>query len=62
MFSGRGWVLERKRVGTALGDRQELGRGRHVGRSLGYTEAEVRDDDGRLIAKASSTCKRLRQE
>jgi uncharacterized protein (TIGR00369 family) len=30
------------------------------GRSLGYTEAEVRDQDGRLIAKASSTCKTLR--
>jgi uncharacterized protein (TIGR00369 family) len=32
------------------------------GRTLGYTEAEVRDDDGRLIAKASSTCKTLRRE
>jgi len=32
------------------------------GRTLGYTEAEVRDDDGRLIAKASSTCKILRRE
>ena len=30
------------------------------GRTLGYTEAEVRDDDGRLIAKASSTCKIIR--
>lgn len=30
------------------------------GRTLGYTEAEVRDEDGRLIAKASSTCKTLR--
>jgi uncharacterized protein (TIGR00369 family) len=32
------------------------------GRTLGYTEAEVRDDDGRLVAKASSTCKTLRPE
>jgi uncharacterized protein (TIGR00369 family) len=30
------------------------------GRTLGYAEAEVRDEDGRLIAKASSTCKILR--
>jgi uncharacterized protein (TIGR00369 family) len=30
------------------------------GRTLGYTEAEVRDEDGRLIAKASSTCKTIR--
>jgi uncharacterized protein (TIGR00369 family) len=32
------------------------------GRTLGYTEAEVRDQEGRLIAKASSTCKRLRPD
>jgi uncharacterized protein (TIGR00369 family) len=30
------------------------------GRTLGYTEAEVRDEGGRLVAKASSTCKTLR--
>jgi uncharacterized protein (TIGR00369 family) len=30
------------------------------GRTLGYTEAEVRDDDGNLVAKASSTCRTLR--
>jgi uncharacterized protein (TIGR00369 family) len=30
------------------------------GRRLGLTEAEVRDDDGRMIAKASSTCMTLR--
>jgi uncharacterized protein (TIGR00369 family) len=30
------------------------------GRRLGLTEAEVRDDNGRLIAKASSTCMTLR--
>ena len=30
------------------------------GRTLGYAGAEVRDEDGRLIAKASSTCKTLR--
>ena len=30
------------------------------GRTLGYAEAEVRDEGGRLIAKASSTCKTLR--
>ena len=30
------------------------------GRTMGYTEAEVREDDGRLIAKASSTCKIIR--
>jgi uncharacterized protein (TIGR00369 family) len=29
------------------------------GRTLGYTEAEVRDEYGRLIAKASSTCKKI---
>ena len=31
------------------------------GHTLGYTEAEVRDKDGRLVAKASSTCKTLRR-
>src|SRR5207244_7708373 len=31
------------------------------GRTLGYVEAEVRDEDGRLVAKASSTCKTLRR-
>jgi len=30
------------------------------GRTLGLSEAEVRDGDGRLIAKASSTCMTLR--
>lgn len=30
------------------------------GRSLGWTECEVRDEDGRLIAKAGSTCMTLR--
>jgi uncharacterized protein (TIGR00369 family) len=30
------------------------------GRTLGLTEAEVRDDAGRMIAKASSTCMTLR--
>jgi uncharacterized protein (TIGR00369 family) len=30
------------------------------GRTLGYSEAEVRDDDGNLVAKASSTCRTLR--
>ena len=32
------------------------------GRRLGMTEAEVRDDRGRLIAKASSTCMTLRAD
>jgi len=32
------------------------------GRTLGYTEAEVRDEYARLVAKASSTCKTVRQE
>ena len=32
------------------------------GRTLGYTEAEVRDEDGRLIAKASSTCMTIRSK
>jgi uncharacterized protein (TIGR00369 family) len=30
------------------------------GRTLGYVECEVRDEDGRLIAKSSSTCMTLR--
>jgi len=32
------------------------------GRTLGLTEAEIRDDAGRLIAKASSTCMTLRTQ
>ncbi len=30
------------------------------GRTLGWTECEVRDDSGRLVAKAGSTCMTLR--
>jgi uncharacterized protein (TIGR00369 family) len=32
------------------------------GRSIGYVECEVRDEAGRLVAKASSTCMTLRGE
>ena len=32
------------------------------GRTLGFTEAEIRDGSGRLIAKASSTCMTLRPQ
>ena len=39
-----------------------IAEGRFVsgGRTLGLTEAEVHDSEGRLIAKASSTCRTLR--
>src|SRR6201988_332771 len=32
------------------------------GSSVGYTECEIRDEDGRLVAKAASTCMVLRGE
>lgn len=32
------------------------------GATLGYIECEVTDDQGRLVAKASSTCMKLRKE
>lgn len=32
------------------------------GRAIGYVECEVQDDQGRMIAKASSTCMMLRGE
>jgi uncharacterized protein (TIGR00369 family) len=34
----------------------------HRGRTVGMTECDVVDDRGRLIARASSTCMRLRGE
>jgi uncharacterized protein (TIGR00369 family) len=38
------------------------GRGRvvHRGRTVGLTECDVEDDEGRLVARASSTCMVLR--
>src|ERR1051325_166092 len=32
-----------------------------AGSTLGYVECEVKDEQGRLVAKASSTCMKLRQ-
>jgi uncharacterized protein (TIGR00369 family) len=32
-----------------------------AGSSLGYVECEVKDEEGRLVAKASSTCMKLRR-
>src|SRR4051812_44219597 len=34
----------------------------HAGSTLGYVECEVRDGQGRLVAKAASTCMKLRRE
>jgi uncharacterized protein (TIGR00369 family) len=33
-----------------------------AGSSLGYVECDVRDQSGKLVARASSTCMKLRQE
>jgi uncharacterized protein (TIGR00369 family) len=33
-----------------------------AGASLGYVECDVRDGEGRLLARASSTCMKLRQD
>jgi uncharacterized protein (TIGR00369 family) len=33
----------------------------HAGANLGYVECEVRDDAGKLVARASSTCMKLRR-
>ena len=33
-----------------------------AGSTLGYVECEVKDEFGKLVAKASSTCMKLRQE
>ena len=38
------------------------GRVVHRGRTVGLTECDVTDDQGRLIARASSTCMTLREE
>ena len=32
------------------------------GKSLGYVECDIRDDEGRLLARAASTCMTLRGE
>jgi uncharacterized protein (TIGR00369 family) len=34
----------------------------HAGANLGYVECEVRDDAGKLVARASSTCMKLRRD
>ena len=34
----------------------------HAGSTLGYVECEVRDGQGRLVAKAASTCMRMGRE
>jgi acyl-coenzyme A thioesterase PaaI-like protein len=33
---------------------------RKAGSTLGYVECEVKDDRGRLVAKAASTCMKLK--
>jgi uncharacterized protein (TIGR00369 family) len=33
-----------------------------AGSALGYVECEIRDEQGQLVAKAASTCMRLKQE
>jgi uncharacterized protein (TIGR00369 family) len=33
-----------------------------AGATLGYVECEVKDEQGRLVAKASSTCMKLKQQ
>lgn len=33
-----------------------------AGSTLGYVECEVKDETGKLVAKAASTCMKLRQE
>jgi uncharacterized protein (TIGR00369 family) len=33
-----------------------------AGSTLGYIECEVKDEEGRLVAKAASTCMRLKRE
>jgi uncharacterized protein (TIGR00369 family) len=33
----------------------------HAGRSIGFLESDVTDEEGHLIARASSTCLRLRR-
>lgn len=33
-----------------------------AGSKLGYVECEVKDQDGRLVAKAASTCMKLKKE
>jgi uncharacterized protein (TIGR00369 family) len=33
-----------------------------VGATLGYIECEVKDEQGRLVAKAASTCMKLKRE
>src|SRR5467141_1289576 len=38
------------------------GRGAHGGRTIGYAECEVVDENGKLIAKSTSTCLVLRGE
>lgn len=42
--------------GKLIADGQVLRRGKNIG----YVECEVRDDAGRMVAKASSTCMTLR--
>ena len=32
------------------------------GSTLGYVECDVKDDAGKLVAKAASTCMKLRQD
>jgi acyl-coenzyme A thioesterase PaaI-like protein len=32
-----------------------------AGSTLGYMECEVKDQDGRLVAKAASTCMKLKK-
>ena len=33
-----------------------------AGRTLGYVECEIKDQTGKLVAKAASTCMKLRQD
>lgn len=48
--------LKQVRQGTLRAE----GRVVHAGRTLGLVECDVRDEEGRLVARASSTCMTLR--
>ena len=47
-------------VGHTDGGYDTASRAFKAGAKIGYVECEVRDEKGRLVAKASSTCLKLR--
>jgi hypothetical protein len=49
-------------VGKENRDLTAYARVMKVGRTLGYVECEVKDQTGKLVAKAASTCMKLRQD